>query len=56
MRRAQAARKKVAVVAGTVAGLIGVHAVDGEGKVLDVAGIAALGERVTREAFGLPPA
>ncbi len=56
MRRAQAARKKVAVVAGTVAGLIGVHAVDGEGKVLDAAGIAALGERVTREAFGLPPA
>ena len=56
VRRAQAARKKVAVVAGKVAGLIGVHALDGEGKVLDAAGIAALGERAAREAFGLPPA
>ncbi len=56
VRRAQAARKKLAVVAGKVAGLIGVHALDGEGKVLDAAGIAALGERAAREAFGLPPA
>src|SRR5436305_5094085 len=54
VRRAQAARKKVAVVAGKVAGLIGVHALDGEGRVLDAAGIADLAERATRQALGLP--
>jgi glycerate 2-kinase len=54
LRRAQAAKKKVAVVAGTVADLIGVHALGGEGRTLDAAGIAALAERATREAFGLP--
>lgn len=54
VRRAQAAKKKVAVVAGKVEGLIGVHALDGEGRVLDVAGVAGLAERATREAFGLP--
>jgi glycerate kinase len=53
LRRAQAAKKKVAVVAGTVADLIGVHALGGEGRILDAAGIAALAERATREAFGL---
>ena len=53
LRRAQAARKKVAVVAGTVGDLIGVHALGGEGRTLDAAGITALAERVTREAFGL---
>src|SRR5882762_8141587 len=36
LRRAQAAKKKVAVVAGTVADLIGVHALGGEGRTLDV--------------------
>src|SRR6059058_5319772 len=56
VRRAQAARKKVAVIAGRVEGLIGVHAVDGEGKLLDAAGIAALAERAVRQAFGLPAA
>ena len=54
LRRAQAARKKVAVVAGAVSDLIGVHALGGEGRTLDAAGIAALAERATREAFGLP--
>lgn len=54
VRRAQAAKKQVAVVAGKVEGLIGLHAVDGEGKVLDAEGIARLAERVVREAFGLP--
>jgi glycerate kinase len=54
LRRAQTAKKKVAVVAGTVADLIGVHALGGEGRTLDAAGIAALAERATREAFGLP--
>jgi hypothetical protein len=40
-------------VAGTVADLIGVHALGGEGRMLDAAGIAALAERATRETFGL---
>src|SRR5213078_2399153 len=56
VRRAQAARKKVAVVAGRVDGLIGVHALDGEGKQIDAAGLTALAERAVRQAFGLPAA
>ena len=39
-----------------VEGLIGLHALDGEGRTLDAAGVAALGERATRQAFGLPAA
>src|SRR5436189_775249 len=54
VRRAQAAKKRVAVVAGKVEGLIGIHALDGEGRVLDAAGIADLAERATRQALGLP--
>lgn len=53
VRRAQAARKKVAVVAGRVEGLIGVHAAHGDGRMLDAAALAALAERVAREALGL---
>src|SRR5712691_2961955 len=56
VRRAQAAKTRVAVVAGKVEGLIGLHALDGEGRMLDAAGVAALGERATRQAFGLPAA
>jgi glycerate 2-kinase len=56
VRRAQTARKKVAVVAGVVGELLGVHAAGGEGGLLDAVGIAALAARVTREAFGLPGA
>src|SRR5229473_4482306 len=56
VRRAQAAATRVAVVAGKVQGLVGLHALDGEGRVLDAAGISALGERAVREAFGLPGA
>jgi|ERR671923_931605 glycerate kinase len=56
VRRAQAARKQVAVIAGRVEGLIGLHALDGEGKVLDAAGLTGLAERAVRQAFGLPPA
>ncbi len=56
VRRAQAAKKNVAVVAGKVEGLIGLHALDGEGRTLDAAGIAGLGERAVRQAFGLPAA
>src|SRR3989442_12971183 len=47
VRRAQAAKTRVAVVAGKVEGLVGLHALDGDGRVLDAAGIAALGERAT---------
>src|SRR5436309_2569428 len=54
VRRAQAAKKRVAVVAGKVVGLIGIHALDGEGRMLDAAGIAELAERAARQAFGLP--
>src|SRR6266545_1053302 len=56
VRRAQAARKRVAVIAGKVEGLIGLHALDGEGKLLDAAGLAGLAERAVRQAFGLPAA
>ena len=54
LRRGQAAKKRVAVVAGKVEDLIGVHALGGEGRTLDAAGIAELAARVTRDAFGLP--
>ena len=56
VRRAQAAKTRVAVVAGKVEGLVGLHALDGDGRVLDAAGIASLAERAVREAFGLPAA
>ncbi|HMH84294.1 MAG TPA: glycerate kinase [Gemmatimonadales bacterium] len=56
VRRAQAAKKRVAVVAGRVDGLVGLHALDGDGRVLDAAGIAVLAERAVRQAFGLPAA
>jgi glycerate kinase len=56
VRRAQATQKRVAVVAGRVIGLAGLHALDGDGTVLDAQGIAALAERAVREAFGLPAA
>lgn len=54
VRRAQAARKRVAVVAGRVDGLAGLHTLDGDGKVLDTGDLAALAARAVREAFGLP--
>lgn len=55
LRRAQLAKKKVAVVAGRVdEAVVGVRALDGQGKTLDPAGIAGLAERAAREAFGLP--
>ena len=56
VRRAQAAKKQVAVVAGKVDGLIGLHALDGEGRMLDANAVAGLAERVVRTAFGLPAA
>jgi len=53
VRRAQAARKKVAVVAGRVEGLIGVHTVggDSDGRMLDGAALAQMAEQVAREAL-----
>src|SRR2546428_11336261 len=56
VRRAQAAQTRGAGGGGEVEGLVGLHALDGEGRVLDAAGIAALAERAVREAFGLPGA
>lgn len=54
VRRAQAAQKRVAIVAGKIEGLVGLHTLDGEGRVLDAAGLATLAERAVRQAFGLP--
>ena len=55
VRRAQAARKKVAVVAGKVEGLIGVHTVGGDtgGRMLDAPALAQMAEQVAREALHL---
>src|SRR5438034_1259311 len=53
VRRAQVARKKVAVIAGRVEEMIGVHAVGAEGRMLDATALAALAHQVAREALGL---
>lgn len=54
VRRAQAAKKKVAVVAGRVENLIGVHAVGGvDGRLLDPAALTGMAEQVAREALRL---
>jgi glycerate 2-kinase len=53
MRRAQAAKKKVAVVAGRAADLIGMHVAHGDGRMLDATALAALAHQVAREALGL---
>jgi len=55
VRRAQAAKKMVAVVAGRVEGLIGVHTVggDGDGRLLDGSALAQMAEQVAREALRL---
>jgi glycerate kinase len=53
VRRAQAAKKKVAVVAGRVEGMAGVHTVggDGGGRMLDGPALAQMAEQVAREAL-----
>ena len=53
LRRAQAAKKKVAVVAGRVEGVIGVHAVggDSDGRMLDTPALSRMAEQVAREAL-----
>jgi len=57
LRRAQAARRKVAVVSARAGDeMAGVHVVRGGGATLSLDDVAALGERAAREAFGLPAA
>jgi glycerate kinase len=53
VRRAQAAGKKVAVVAGKVESLAGVHAIGGDGdrRMLDGPALARMAERVARQAL-----
>lgn len=56
VRRAQAARKKIAVVAGRVDSLIGVHTVGGDPsspQFLDAQALAQMAEQVAREALHL---
>jgi glycerate kinase len=56
VRRAQAAKKKVAVVAGKVEGMIGVHTVSADGDstgLLDSRALARMAEQVAREALHL---
>ncbi|MGH7607025.1 MAG: glycerate kinase family protein [Gemmatimonadales bacterium] len=55
VRRAQAAKKRVAVVAGRVAGMVGVHAVTGstDGRLLDAAALSGMAEQVARQALRL---
>jgi glycerate kinase len=53
VRRAQAARRRVAVIAGSARDVAGVHVVDGGGRRLDPADLTALAARATHEALGL---
>jgi glycerate kinase len=56
VRRAQAARKKVAVVAARVEGMLGVHtisAAESGGRLLDGPALAQMAEQVAREALHL---
>lgn len=54
LRRARAARKPAVVVTGHASETGEAHVVAGDGSTLDAAGLAALAERATREALGLP--
>lgn len=54
LRHAQDARKPMAIVAGRISETPGVPALSGDGRILDADGLVELGERATREAFGLP--
>lgn len=54
VRRAQAARRRVAVVAGRAPVQVGVTMVAGNGRMLEPADIEQMGERAAREALGLP--
>ncbi|HYL79370.1 MAG TPA: glycerate kinase [Candidatus Acidoferrum sp.] len=54
VRRAQAARRRAAVVAGRAPVEAGITVVSGNGRMLTQADIEALGEQAAREALGLP--
>ncbi|HWZ28846.1 MAG TPA: glycerate kinase [Gemmatimonadales bacterium] len=54
VRRAQAARRRIAVVAGRAAAQVGITVVSGEGGTLSQTDIEGMGHRVAREALGLP--
>lgn len=53
VRRAQVAKKKIAVVAARVDGILGVHSVSGDGgdRLLDAPGLSRMAEQVAREAL-----
>jgi glycerate 2-kinase len=53
VRRAQAAKKKIAVIAGRVEAMIGLHAVGGsdDGRMLDAPALAQMAEQVARDAL-----
>jgi glycerate kinase len=54
VRRAQAARRRIAVVAGRAASQPGITVVSGAGGTLSQADIEGMGHRAAREALGLP--
>lgn len=54
LRRAQGAKKKVAVVAGAARDTAAVPVFTGDGGMLDAAGLAGLAEQATRDVLGLP--
>lgn len=54
VRRARATRRRIVVIAATTRDVVGLHVVDGGGRHLGPADVAALAERATREGFGLP--
>jgi len=54
VRRAQAARRRIAVVAGRSAPQVGITVVSGNGGPLSQTEIEGLGDRAAREALGLP--
>jgi len=54
IKRAQGARKKVALVAGKATPYAGVSIVAGDGPTLDAESLGALAARATRVALGLP--
>jgi len=54
VRRAQAARRRIAVVAGRAAARPGLTVVSGDGGTLSQGDIEGMGQRAAREALGLP--
>ena len=54
VRRAQAARRRIAVVAGRATPQTGIRVLSGDGATLSQNDIEGLGDRAAREALGLP--